>query len=84
MEKTDCIGYKNKSNCSILNKKNCNKCKFYKNYEQYDAEIEKSIKLCEEKGIYTYENFFKSYKRMKKIREMKGAENNESINRISK
>ncbi len=82
MERTDCIGYKNEKRCHILKEKNCDKCKFYKNYEQYDAEIEKSLKLCEEKGIYIYENFFRSYKRMKKIREMKGAENDEPINRI--
>ena len=65
MEKTNCQAYINEDRCAGLMHKNCDGCKFYKSKDEYDREIKKAYKLCKEKGIHTYDDFFKSYKKRK-------------------
>ncbi len=49
--------------------------------EQYDKDMENSMRICREKGIDTYNDYFRYYRKMKKLREMRGAED-ESNNNI--
>ncbi len=64
-EKKDCQAYINKNKCNALNQKRCNKCKFYKTKEEYDEAMQKAMKICEEKGIYKYDYYFKNYMKRK-------------------
>ena len=77
MEHIDCFAYENENKCNALIEKRCQGCKFYKEKTEYDNSIEKAIILCKEKGISTYDDYFKYYRKMKKIKNMKGADTNE-------
>lgn len=81
MEKYDCFAYENEHKCNALNEKICAGCRFYKTKEQYDKEMENSMRICKEKGIDTYNAYFRFYRRKKKTGEIGGA-NDESNNNI--
>ena len=81
MERYDCYAYENKNRCNALNEKCCAGCRFYKTTEQYDKDMENAMRICKEKGIDTYNDYFRYYRKMKKLREMRGAED-ESNNNI--
>lgn len=68
MEHTDCFGYIDKYRCAGLIRKNCENCKFYKTNAEYERSIEKAMKFCKENYIYTYDDFFRKYRKKQKLR----------------